>query len=46
MIPYCWTLFLTRKEKYQDWGFQTKDGWVQNEKYLKNKKVMKIMETN
>ena len=36
-VPHCWTLFLPGK-KVQDWGFKTKDGWVQNEKYLKKKK--------
>ena len=31
-IPYCWTLFVPGR-KVKDWGFQTKNGWVQHEEY-------------
>ena len=37
-IPYCWTLFIPGK-KIRDWGFKTKDGWITNEEYLKEKKI-------
>ena len=36
-IPYCWTLFIPGK-RVKDWGFETKNGWIQHENYLKNKK--------
>jgi len=36
--PYCWTLFIPGK-KSQDWGFQTENGWIQNEQYLNDKKI-------
>ena len=36
-IPNCWTLFMPGR-KIQDWGFETKDGWVYHEKYLEDKK--------
>ena len=35
---YCWTLFIPFKQ-YRDWGFKTSTGWVDNEKYLKEKKL-------
>ena len=35
---YCWTLFIPFKH-YRDWGFKTSNGWVDNEKYLKEKKL-------
>ena len=36
-INYCWTLFMPGK-KVRDWGFKTKNGWIQNDEYMKNKK--------
>jgi hypothetical protein len=36
---YCWTLFIPFK-RTREWGFRTKDGWVQNEKYLNEKKIL------
>ena len=36
-IPYCWTLFIPGK-KIQEWGFQTRDGWIQHEQYLQDKR--------
>ena len=33
---YCWTLFIPCR-KIRDWGFNTKDGWIHNEQYLKIK---------
>ena len=36
-IPYCWTLFIPGK-RVQEWGFNTKNGWIHNEKYLEDKK--------
>ena len=35
--PATWTLFMPGK-KMRDWGFQTNDGWIKNEDYLKIKK--------
>ena len=37
--PYCWTLFIPGR-KVQDWGFNTKEGWVQHKEYLTNKKKL------
>ena len=37
-VPDCWTLFIPGK-KVKDWGFKTKDGWIQNEKYLEERKL-------
>ena len=34
---YCWTLFIPFK-RIREWGFQTKNGWIHNEKYLTDKK--------
>ena len=39
-IPYCWTLFIPGKQS-KDWGFKTRDGWVQNDTYFHNKKLEK-----
>jgi hypothetical protein len=36
-INYCWTLFIPGK-KIREWGFKTKDGWINNSKYLTQKK--------
>jgi len=35
-INYCWTLFIPGK-KIRNWGFNTKTGWVQHEKYFEDK---------
>jgi hypothetical protein len=32
-----WTLFIPGK-RYRQWGFQTKDGWVEEKKYLEQRK--------
>ena len=32
-----WTLFIPGK-RYRKWGFQTKDGWVEENKYLEQRK--------
>ena len=37
-VTDCWTLFIPGP-KQREWGFQTKNGWIHNEKYLKDKKV-------
>ena len=34
---YCWTLFIPLK-KERNWGFKTKNGWINNEQYLINRK--------
>lgn len=36
-VGNCWTLFCPGKRS-RKWGFKTKDGWVDHEKYLENKK--------
>jgi len=36
---HCWSLFIPGK-KIQDWGFQTENGWVNNEEYLEKKKII------
>ena len=38
-IPYCWTLFMPGT-RVREWGFKTKDGWIQNENYY-NQKILK-----
>ena len=35
---YCWSLFIPLKQE-RDWGFKTQDGWVDNQKYLIEKKL-------
>ena len=35
-FPYCWTLFIPGKIT-KDWGFKTNNGWVNHEKYFKDK---------
>ncbi len=37
--PYCWTLFIPGK-RVRNWGFKTKDGWIENNKYLEDRKKM------
>ena len=32
----CWTLFMPGPQT-REWGFLTREGWVQNEQYLKSK---------
>ena len=39
-VPYCWTLFIPSLN-VQDWGFKTKNGWVNHEKYFEMKKLEK-----
>ena len=36
--PYCWSLFIPGKRE-REWGFKTPDGWVNNEKYISEKKL-------
>lgn len=36
---YCWSLFIPGK-RVRDWGFKTTNGWVNNEKYLNDKKCV------
>ena len=43
--PYCWTLFIPGK-KFQDWGFMTSTGWIQNEKYLNTQTETKTSKMN
>ena len=33
---YCWTLFIPCNHK-REWGFETNNGWIHNEEYLKKK---------
>jgi len=35
---YCWSIFIPGK-KVRDWGFRTNDGWIKNDKYLKEKQI-------
>jgi hypothetical protein len=39
-VPYCWTLFIPSLN-VQDWGFKTKNGWVNHEQYFEMKKIQK-----
>ena len=34
-FPYCWTLFMPGKI-CKDWGFKTKNGWINNNDYFNN----------
>ena len=35
---YCWSLFIPFKQ-IRDWGFKTKTGWINNDKYLQEIKI-------
>ena len=39
-VPYCWTLFIPSLNQ-REWGFKTKNGWIQNEEYFIMKKEEK-----
>ena len=41
---YCWTVFIPLRKK-REWGFKTKDGWVNNTNYLLSKKDEQIQPT-
>lgn len=38
--PFCWTLFIPGKIR-KDWGFKTKNGWINNRDYFNNKETLK-----
>ena len=36
-VSDCWTIFIPG-QKQREWGFMTKNGWIENNYYLNNKK--------